>query len=87
MFINLGGKHLWGVRWSFWGLEKTTFLEDEYSKTQTKHRYLNKTNTTTFLSIVYIYYNAFTQSIARQRLDEHPAIRARNNRTNVIARC
>jgi hypothetical protein len=27
------------------------------------------------------------QRIARQRLNKHPAIRARNNRTNVTARC
>jgi hypothetical protein len=31
--------------------------------------------------------NGFVQSIGRQRLDKHLAIRARNNRTNVIVRC
>jgi hypothetical protein len=33
------------------------------------------------------YCNGFAQTIARQRLDKHPAIHARNNRPNVIARC
>jgi hypothetical protein len=38
-------------------------------------------------NILLKYRNGFVQSIVGQRLDKHPAIRARNNRTNVIARC
>jgi hypothetical protein len=59
--------------------------EQEKSTNKSRRVVISKGSNRVCVIKILMYSNGFAPSIARQRLDKQLAIRARNNRTNVIA--